>query len=73
MTQILDHPVIDKTNLKGFFDFDFVLPGTLFPKADSSDPSIFDAIQDQLGLRLEATKGPVEFLVLDAVDRPTED
>jgi len=40
--------------------------------ADPAGPSIFTAIQDQLGLKLEATKGPGEFLVIDSVQRPTE-
>jgi uncharacterized protein (TIGR03435 family) len=40
--------------------------------ADPSGPSLFTAIQDQLGLKLEAAKGPVEVLVIDSVQKPSE-
>jgi len=39
---------------------------------DSSGPSVFTAIQEQLGLRLESQKGPVEVLVIDHVEKPSE-
>ena len=39
---------------------------------DPSGPSIFSAIQQQMGLRLESAKAPVEFLVIDHVDKPSE-
>jgi uncharacterized protein (TIGR03435 family) len=38
---------------------------------DAPAPSLFTAIQQQLGLRLESAKGPVEFLVVDHIERPT--
>jgi uncharacterized protein (TIGR03435 family) len=40
--------------------------------ADVTGPSLFSAIQEQLGLKLEAAKGPVEVLVIDHVERPSE-
>jgi uncharacterized protein (TIGR03435 family) len=42
------------------------------PPADSSGPSIFAAIQEQLGLKLESQKGPVDTLVIDHVEKPSE-
>jgi uncharacterized protein (TIGR03435 family) len=41
------------------------------PPADSSGPTIFTAVQEQLGLRLESQKGPVEMVVIDRVEKPT--
>jgi uncharacterized protein (TIGR03435 family) len=79
--------VIDRTGFTGKFDlhlefaFDDAIAGLPHPSragdADqSADPllraSITIALRDQLGLRLEATKGPVEVLVIDHVERPTE-
>jgi uncharacterized protein (TIGR03435 family) len=42
------------------------------PLADSADASLFTAIQEQLGLRLESTRGPVDFFVIDHVEKPSE-
>jgi uncharacterized protein (TIGR03435 family) len=90
----LGRPVVDKTELKGFYDvrlqfapesapgggpLGFAGPGgpgappAAPPGAsDPSGPSIFTAVQEQLGLRLESTKGPVEVIVIDSVQKPTE-
>ncbi len=59
--------VIDKTGLTGDFDFDFH-----WSPQDPDSPSIFTAIQEQLGLKLESDKAPVEFLVIDHVEKPSE-
>jgi uncharacterized protein (TIGR03435 family) len=75
-------PIIDRTGLAGMFDISlqFALEtlsaataaaGSPSP-ADPSGPSLFTAIQDQLGLKLEAAKGPVEVLVIDSVQKPSE-
>jgi uncharacterized protein (TIGR03435 family) len=85
LSQQLGRPVIDKTGLKGFYDIKlewtpelgeaFVRPGGTEPTPpppDTSGPSIFTAIQEQLGLRLESGKGPVEVLVIDSVQKPAE-
>jgi uncharacterized protein (TIGR03435 family) len=43
------------------------------PAVDPNAPSLFTAVQEQLGLRLESTKAPVDVIVIDSVERPTED
>lgn len=47
-------------------------PGPDSALPDNSGPSIFAAVQEQLGLKLESTKGPVEIIVIDHVERPSE-
>lgn len=66
----LSHPVIDKTGLPGKYDWTLVWDPD--PSADSTEPSIFTAVQEQLGLKLDAQKGPVKMLVIDSVERPSE-
>jgi uncharacterized protein (TIGR03435 family) len=75
----VDRTVVDKTGLTGKYDFTLKWTpdqglSTLPPGAesDSSGPSIFTAIQEQLGLKLESTKGLVQTLVIDHVERPSE-
>jgi bla regulator protein blaR1 len=65
--------VIDKTGFTGTFDahFVFALDGAP-PQDDNPAPSLFTALEEQLGLKLESTKGPVEILVIDHVERPSE-
>jgi uncharacterized protein (TIGR03435 family) len=97
LQQQVGRPVIDKTDLKGLFDFKLQFsreglvaptgpggglppgpppPGAAGPGPDTAAaadpmPSLFTAIQE-LGLRLESTKGPVEVLVVESVQKPTE-
>lgn len=68
----LDRPVIDRTGVSRTFDFhlEFAPEGTDVAD-DTGPPSIFAAL-GKLGLRLESVKGPREFLVIDHVERPTE-
>lgn len=62
--------VVDETGLKGTYDF--VLNGvSMRPAPDESVTSIFTALQEQLGLKLEPQKAPVEVLVIDHVEKPT--
>lgn len=76
---VLDRPVVDRTGLTGKFDFDleWAPDETQFggevpvAPADAQEPPFFTAIQQQLGLRLEATKGPVQALVVDHAERPS--
>jgi uncharacterized protein (TIGR03435 family) len=77
---ILDRPVVDNTQLTGRYDFELEwtpdasnFGGTLPPgPPDSSKPSLFTAIQQQLGLRLEATRGLIDTLVIDGLARPSD-
>jgi uncharacterized protein (TIGR03435 family) len=66
----LDRPVLDRTGIQGRYDMK--LEWSSPEVADAASPSIFSALQEQMGLRLEATKGPVEILVIDSVDKPSE-
>jgi len=63
----LGRPVVDKTGLDGAFDF------TLDWTTEPDGVSIFVALQEQLGLKLEARKGPVELLIVDHVEKTPTD
>ena len=73
----VERTIIDKTNLTGDFDFSLkfarpmisALP-TASDAGNSGLPDFFTAIQEQLGLKLESGKGPVEVLMIDSVDKP---
>jgi uncharacterized protein (TIGR03435 family) len=79
LSRSIGRTVVNKTNLDGVFDL--VVQWT--PESDlglrndlaalpAGGPSIFTALQEQLGLRLEAAKGPIEVFVIDRVERPSE-
>ena len=85
LTQELSHElgrvVTDQTNLPGRFDLTLkwtpdvgnaTPPDTGTAAASDTGPALFTAIQEQLGLKLESTKGPVQVLVIDQLDLPTE-
>jgi uncharacterized protein (TIGR03435 family) len=87
LSLVLDRQVIDKTGIKGTFDIRIAfgvdqttprfLPGDMadlpaLPSNDPPAPSIFTVVQEQLGLKLEPGKGPREYIVIDHVEKPSE-
>ena len=83
-TAVLDRPVVDRTGLPGRYDFtlrwtpdesQFAGLGVQVPPPSNdpnAPPGLFTAIQEQLGLKLDATRAPVEVLVIDRVEKPSE-
>jgi bla regulator protein blaR1 len=82
-SKVMEMPVVDRTGLEGGWDFALGFGSTLGQSFGSltagqnaaSDPnsvSFTTALEEQLGLRLESTRGPVEVLVIDSVQLPTE-
>ena len=73
LTAQLHRPVVNKTGLTGKYDLNLQWTPDEVDAAspDVSGPSLFTAVQEQLGLKLTATHGPVTTLVLDHVERPT--
>jgi uncharacterized protein (TIGR03435 family) len=70
-----ERPVLDRTSLTGYYDFNLNFAPVRPPGAEAPEtqlPSIFDALRQQLGLKLHAEKGPVEYLIIDHIDRPSE-
>jgi uncharacterized protein (TIGR03435 family) len=66
-------PVVDKTGLTGKYDFTLeYTPADRAATDESGRPSIFTALEEQLGLKLVPTKQPVEVLVVDSIEQPTE-
>ena len=74
-----DRMVVDKTGLTGSWDFDLTyvfdqplpnVPGLPPPPADGAP--LFTALQEQLGLKLEPQRAPVDVLVIVSIERPTE-
>jgi uncharacterized protein (TIGR03435 family) len=71
-------PVVDKTGLTSTYDFTLnAVPEPLLTAGDTTPPvtdgpSVFSAVQQQLGLKLESVKVPVEYLVVDHIERPSE-
>jgi len=76
----VDRPVLDKTGLVGKFDFIMEFtpqfngplpPGSNF-QPDESGPTFLEALKEQLGLKLDPQKGPVDVIVVDHVEIPSE-
>jgi bla regulator protein BlaR1 len=76
----LGRPVIDHTNLTGLYEVELhwtpdqipndLPPDTVLPPSDG--PSLFTALQEQMGLKLESATGPVEFVLIRRAERPSE-
>jgi uncharacterized protein (TIGR03435 family) len=86
LADLVGRPVIDKTGLTGRYDFALkfastgrgagpfaALPGPPPPPDDPDAPGLTTAVQEQLGLRLESARGPVEVVVIDTLEKPTPD
>ncbi len=86
LSQFVQRAVVDRTGLSGNFDIDLTWtpdqlpqgrgeppPGVQLPPIDPNGPSIFTAVQEQLGLKLDSQRGPMDVLVIDRVEQPTED
>jgi hypothetical protein len=77
LSHIVGSHVVDRTGLPGGFDFDLKwTPNPIAPPdpdvvSAGDGPSIFTALQEQLGLRMERTRGPLDVLVVDRVEYPT--
>ena len=79
LTNEVRHPVLDKTGLTGHYDFKLrwtpedapVAPG-VDGDADTSAPDLFTALQEQLGLKLESRKEPMDVIVIDHIEKPSE-
>lgn len=83
LSRLLGRTVVDKTGLTGMYDMDVewtfdesiviqLPPDAPRPVSDGSGPSIFTALQEQLGLKLESQKGPVEVFVVERAEKPSE-
>jgi len=80
MSRMVGRVVVDRTGLQGRYDLDlqFVPDGdlTATPATDRPPdalPSLFVALQEQLGLKLEPQRGPVDIVIIDSIQRPVED
>jgi uncharacterized protein (TIGR03435 family) len=77
-TSAIDRPVVDETGLNGAFDFKIeYAPGSASPAAnevqpDPDGPTFLNALREQLGLRLTSAKGQAQILVIDHVEKPSE-
>lgn len=69
LSNVLGRPVTNETGLDG--PYDYKLEWT--PEgSDAGGPSIFTALTEQLGLRLESKKGPVQVFVIEKIEKPSE-
>lgn len=84
LSVLLGRQVVNRTGLTGSYDLTLTFspenipglplpPGVQLPGADPNAPSIFTALQEQAGLKLESARGPVQLLVVDYAEMPTDD
>ena len=78
LSTMVRRQVVDRTGLEGRYDFQLNYSpdlglSTSHDSLTDSGPSIFTALQEQLGLRLDSSKGPVESVVINHAEKPTED
>jgi uncharacterized protein (TIGR03435 family) len=72
---VLERPVEDKTGVEGNFDFDLhwtPMDAAKDSGAEDTGPSLFTAVQEQMGLKLQPGKGPVWVVVVDHAEMPSE-
>ncbi len=85
LSQLTRRVVLDRTGLTGGYDMDLKFtptpdqlpqgpppPGVELPPIDLNGPSLFAALEEQLGLKLENDRGPVEVIVIERMERPRE-
>lgn len=86
LSESVQRTVLDRTGIQGIFDVELTWTPDQLPrgwagrdatrvktaKIDPNGPSIFTALQEQLGLKLASTKGPVDVLIIDHVEHPTQ-
>lgn len=78
LSSTVDRPVTDETGLSGSYNFnlqwsaDLVTSGPNGPDRGAAGPSIFTALSEQLGLRLDATRGAVPVYVIEKIERPSQ-
>jgi uncharacterized protein (TIGR03435 family) len=76
LSRLMDRPVLDRTGLKGTFDitmdYERNPDGPDTPGSDITGPAMFTAFQEELGLKFESTRAPVEVLIIDHAEKPSE-
>jgi uncharacterized protein (TIGR03435 family) len=75
LSRQVGRPVRDKTGLTGKYDFTITYSSNLAQQTsvDPNAPSVFTALEEQLGLKLESARGPVDVLIIDSAERPQPD
>jgi uncharacterized protein (TIGR03435 family) len=80
LTDRVERPVVDKTGLSGRYAYELrftpaIMPAEApppgVPPIDPNRPSLFVALEEQLGLKLVSTTGPLDVVVVDSIERPT--